>query len=99
MKTAPARPAASRTRAAAAADADAEALRRATALVAAAEADPTVTPVALRRFSPEEVARRIVEEQRLCDATPIGETFYSELLGMNQLKTRPFTEQEVYDSY
>jgi hypothetical protein len=56
-------------------------------------------PVPRRRYTPEEVTRLIAEEQRLCDATPVGERFYSELLGMNLLKTLPFTEEEVYDCY
>jgi hypothetical protein len=78
---------------------DDEMLRRATAIVAAADADPTATPLALRRFTPEEVARRIVEEQHLADATPLGGRFYSELLGMSLLKTNPITDEDVYAIY
>jgi hypothetical protein len=56
-------------------------------------------PAPRRPMPKKEFARLLAEQQRLYDATPVGEFFYSPLAGVRVLKTRPFTEEDVYASY
>jgi hypothetical protein len=59
----------------------------------------TTAPAPRRTFSPKEYARLVEKKKRLCDQTPLGEFFVSPITGLTQLKTLPFTEDDVYTSY